>query len=488
MTSARAARRLFRQRVAWLAVIREWLTLRSIRARLTFWYLLTLALTMTGFATSFWLVRASMLYSQFDDALEIQGHELVAELGQELLELDPATRLAVHPIASRAPLLVRSSEGTVLYRAPGFPLIGWAADRDLAAAAKSNGTSVVPVTDRSRRDLHVVTVRFGRQGADPLTLQLAASVAPVEISLRQLAARLLMAIALVLAIAAYGSLRTAHYALAPVDKIVDRVREVQSAGLDERLDVGGGSAELDRLIATLNDMLDRIGVSVRSARRFAADASHELQTPLTVMRGLVELQLRQASEPEREQAARDLLAEIERTSVLIRDLRLFALAEVGRLVQAPEPVDIRTLVEECVEIARAIAEPKHVRVELDVKGRPVVLGSALHLRRVVLNIATNAVAYSSPGAAVRVGVEADRNEVLIVVRDEGCGIAESDLPHIFEAFYRADPARARQTGGTGLGLAIADQIVRAHGGRIAVASEPGRGSTFTVALPARLRK
>ena len=466
------------------SAIRRRLTLRSIRARLTFWYLLTLGLTLVGFALFFWLVRARTLYQEFDAALEIRGHDVVAELRPALLELDPASALAIRPTAARLPIVVRLSGGEVVYRAPGFPLVGWAAERDLAAAARDRRTSVVAVSDRSRGQLRIATIPVDRQGTDALAVQVAASVDPVERALRQLGGGMALAILLVLAIAAYGSGRTARYALAPVDAIVARVREIQSAGLSERLDVRGGSAELDRLIATLNDMLDRIEVSMRSARRFAADASHELQTPLTVMRGLVESRLRRLRESGHEDVGQDLLLEIERSSTLVRDLRLYALAEAGQVVAVREPVDVATLAEECTEIARAMAEPKQIRVDLAIDSRPVVSGAALHLRRVLLNIAVNAVAYSSSGSAIGIRVARDHDEALVEVRDEGCGIGPEDLPHIFEPFYRADPARARDTGGTGLGLAIADQIVRAHGGHIRVSSRLGAGSLFTVALPA----
>jgi len=138
-----------------------------------------------------------------------------------------------------------------------------------------------------------------------------------------------------------------------------------------------------------------------------------------------------------------------------------------------------------LEIARALAEPRQIRVELVVDDRPAVSGSNLHLRRVLLNIATNAITYSPAESTIRIRVARDKDMAVIVVRDEGCGIGADDLPHIFEPFYRTDPARARQTGGTGLGLAIADQIARAHGGRIQVSSELDHGSVFTVTLPLR---
>jgi signal transduction histidine kinase len=464
------------------SAIRSRLTLRSIRARLTFWYLLTLGVTLAGFAVFFWLLRARTLYGEFDAALEIRGHEVAAELRTALFELDPGAGLAIHPAAARLPLLVRASPGTVVYRAPAFPLVVWAAERDLAAAARAPRASVVTVRDRSGSQVRVVTILVDRQGANPLAVQLAASIAPIEGTLRQLGGGMALAILLVLVIAAYGSSRTTRYALAPVDAIVARVREIQSSGLDERLDLRGGSAELDRLVSTLNEMLDRIGASMRSVRRFAADASHELQTPLTVMRGVVEARRRDV-ESEQEDPDRDLLAEIDRSSALIRDLRLFALAEAGQVVAVPEPVDVATLAEECAEITRALAEPRKIRVDLAVEGRPVVSGSALHLRRVLLNLTTNAITYSPPESTIAIRVALEQAEAVLVVRDHGCGIGTDDLPHIFEPFYRTDPARARQTGGTGLGLAIADQIARAHGGQIHVSSELDHGSVFTVTLP-----
>jgi two-component system OmpR family sensor kinase len=466
------------------STIRTRLTLRSVRARLTFWYLLTLGTTLLVFGVFVWIVRAATLYRELDAALEVQSHQIATDLRPALLELDPAAALVQQPRADVLPIAVRRSRGTLLYRSTAFPTIDWAGDRQLAQTPIGPGVSLTTVNDRSGVPVRVATLWIDRPGAETLAIQVAGSTEPARHILRQLAGTMAVAILVVLAVASYGSGLTTRRAFAPVDAIVARVRDIQTTGLGERLHVSGASAELDRLVVTLNEMLDRIEASMRSARRFAADASHELQTPLASMRGIVEANVRNAERTGADRrTADDLLAEIGRCSILVRDLRLLALAEAGQVVAAPEAVDVAAVAAECGEIARAIAEPRQIHVDMAIGAHPIVRGSALHLRRVILNLADNAIRYSPPESTVHVSVTGTAREAAITVRDQGCGIGVEDLPHIFEPFYRADPARARDTGGSGLGLAIAEQIVRAHGGQITVASRIGEGSTFTVSLP-----
>jgi signal transduction histidine kinase len=180
----------------------------------------------------------------------------------------------------------------------------------------------------------------------------------------------------------------------------------------------------------------------------------------------------------------ELLDDLDRLSELVRDLRLIALAESGHLLDEREPVPLADLVQDCSEMAAVIGGARDVRVESGAPADAVVVsGSGRHLRRVVLNLLQNAIRYSPPGSSVHVSVERADAMAKLTVSDSGCGIGAEDLSHIFEAFYRSDPARARDTGGSGLGLAIVDQIVRAHGGRVDVASAPEQGSTFSVFLP-----
>ncbi len=462
--------------------IRRSLTPESIRTQLTLWYLVMLAAALAAFAVFVFIARARTLMREADAGLQVHAYDLIAQFRPELLGLDVGGALRDDPRAWAEPFVLRESWGTLVFRSPAFPELDAVSERRLAEVARDSD-AVAVVDDRAGVGCRVLTRAVERPGANPLILQVAVSMAPARHILAQLATAMALWFIVVLAVASYGGSFIARRALAPVETIVGRVRTIQASQLADRLDVRTGSQELDRLVETLNGMLDRIEGSMRSARRFAADASHELQTPIAAMRTTVDLSLRDGHTAHEYQViAVDLLGEIDRLSALVRDLRLLALADAGHLLGRPEPVNLGELVQDCCEIVRAIAEPKGVVVTSEVEPDVIVSGSALHLRRVVLNLAQNAVRHSPDGAPVCLAVSRFGSEAAIAVADQGAGIAAEDLPHIFDRFYRADPARARDTGGTGLGLAIADQIVRTHGGRIEVSSTVGEGSTFLVFL------
>lgn len=458
------------------------LRLNSLRARLTFWYLLTLGGALGALALLAFAGQAQGSYRELDRELQLRLLGLASEHRAALLSLDVRGALAQQANPA-LPLLVRDASGRELFRSGQFPALSWADEQGAISAAR-DGTPLLTVADLSGGSVRLATSVVARPGAESLVVQTAASLAPLRRGLTRLGIGMTLSILLVLLVASYGSAATARRALAPVDEIVRRVRLIQATRLSERLDAQTGSEEIDRLAATLNEMLDRIEGSLHSARRFAADASHELQTPLAAMRGAVEVSLRaDRSAAEYRALAADLLAETERLSALVRDLRLLASADREQMVAAAEAVDLAGLVSDCCEIAAAMAEERQVSVEARIRGRPLVLGSSLHLRRVALNLLQNAIRYSRAASRIVVTVARPHGHAMLMVVDQGCGIEPRDLPHIFEPFYRSDPARARETGGFGLGLAIVEQIVRLHRGTIKVASVPGRGTVFTVYLP-----
>ena len=384
-------------------------------------------------------------------------------------------------------MTIRRADGRAIFRSAAFARL--AGEWELAARQGAiNRLAFQTIRDETREEQRLVNERVLSPSGAAFVVQLMAHPAMIDESVHELAAAQGFGILIVLVVATYGSALTARRALAPIDEIIRRGSEIRAHDLGKRLDVEADTVELKQLVQSLNELLERVEEPVHSAQQFAANVSHELQTPLTAMRFAIEsTQGGGRTEEQYGEITDDLLAEIDRMSTLIRDLRLLALAGARQLNTRPEPFDLADLVQQCCEIARAVADSKQIRIEEDAAPGVTVCGSALHLRRVILNLTDNAILYSPPHSVVAVRMWCEDGVATITVSDRGCGIAAADLPKIFDAFFRADRARARDTGGSGLGLAIADQIVRAHHGGITVESEPNEGSTFTVILPAERR-
>jgi two-component system OmpR family sensor kinase len=317
----------------------------------------------------------------------------------------------------------------------------------------------------------------------------------------------LVPVALVLA--GTGGWLLARRALRPVDQMTTAARRIEAEHLGERLGGAEVDDELGRLARTLNEMLARLEAAFAQVRRFSADASHELKTPLTVLRGEVEVALRNRRDPaEYERVLRAVLEEVESMARLVDDLLLLSRADAGALKLDSGPVELDRLVEDVAKEGEVLGRAKRVHVTIKSLEPLVVRGDGPRLKQLLRNLVDNGVKYTSPGGQVALvlrRVEQSNRQMVdpakpvdqltsrpidpavewaeLVVQDAGIGIAPEALPRIFERFYRVDPARSRETGGAGLGLCIAKTIAEAHAGAIEVQSTPGAGSTFTVRLP-----
>ena len=223
----------------------------------------------------------------------------------------------------------------------------------------------------------------------------------------------------------------------------------------------------------------------RMRRDFVANVSHELRTPLAAIQGYAETLLDGALD-ERETAlrfSRRILEQCRRLGDLLADLLTLSRLEGTAPLRAQEPVDLRETIAEAVELLAGGAASKQVKLEVEPGGPAVVAGDADGLLRLAANLIDNAVKYNHPGGRVTVRLTAAAGQVQLEVADTGIGIPAAALPRLFERFYRVDKGRAREEGGTGLGLAIVKHVAQAHGGRVEVESEPGRGSRFRVLLP-----
>jgi signal transduction histidine kinase len=234
-------------------------------------------------------------------------------------------------------------------------------------------------------------------------------------------------------------------------------------------------------------MFERLERSFSALHRFTAEASHELKTPIMVLRAGVERALRHpGTPPESLQALDESLDQVNLMTELVDSLLTLARADEGRLPLALEDCDLRSLVEEAGETASILAESAGLTVTVTLPPGPVPFRADRNrIRQLLLNLVTNAVKYTPAGGHVTIQLEAQESGLLITVSDTGIGIAAGDLPHIFDRFWRADPARSREgeRPGVGLGLAITKWVAEAHGGTISVQSRPGRGTQFLVALP-----
>jgi two-component system, OmpR family, sensor kinase len=268
------------------------------------------------------------------------------------------------------------------------------------------------------------------------------------------------------------------------------INEVQAItdgrSLHRRLALEDTSDELTRLARTLNEMMGRLETSFAALRRFTADASHELKTPLTVLRADVERAMSAAPQStEQLVALEEALRETRRMADLVDSLLTLARADEGRFDLVQEPIDLEPLAREIYETAVILGEDAGITVSMPVLESVTVLGDRERLRQLFMNLVVNAIKYTARGGRVDLSLSQRLHAATFTVRDSGIGIAAGDLPYIFERFWRADRVRSRgsERGGFGLGLAIGQYIAQAHGGALTVTSRLGRGTVFTVTLP-----
>jgi len=273
--------------------------------------------------------------------------------------------------------------------------------------------------------------------------------------------------------------------LAPVNRIMATAEGIGVQNLSRRLEVPKARDELRRLSETLNAMLDRIETSFKRITQFTADASHDLRTPVTIIRSTAEITLRrQRSVEEYREGLTTILETSVETSELLENLLTLARADAGAVGMEMHPLELGAHVKKAQQRALALSADKPLDVAAVTPAEPVwVKADAIAIDRLLLILLDNAVKYTPAGGRCEIALEQEGDRAKIRVRDTGIGIAEQDLQSIFERFYRADRARSRNIRGAGLGLAIARWITEMHGGTIAAESEVGEGTTFEVCLP-----
>jgi heavy metal sensor kinase len=470
----------------------------SIRQRLTLWYTFVLMIAMIAFAAVIFIGGAWQLESTTDRELQQTARQLTGPLlrGEDPLVIDTSYR-----VLSLDGQIVRSS-GLPVRRIPVAPEVLAAARQGQSwretvrtppippdvAAGETPARRVAPLTPAVR----MLSVPLGKPAR--VILQ----VGKVEADVLRLRALLIttLAVGLVLGLplAALGGWWLAGRALAPVRAMVEAANRIEAENLADRLPQPPQRDELGQLARTFNQLLDRLQAAFQRERRFTADISHDLRTPLALIKSSIEVAL---NRPRSAAELRSTLAEadtqIDRLSGLLDAALTLARADSGQLQEHFTALNLSELLTDLVETSAPYAqEERGQALACDIIPDLWVRGDRDHLTRLFLNLLDNAMQYTPGGGrgvhdGIRVLAAATREQLTVTVEDTGSGIAPEDLPHVFDRFYRADKARS---GGShpparhaGLGLSIAQVIAHAHGGEITVESVLGQGSRFIVRLP-----
>jgi|GEM_PF-1590304 signal transduction histidine kinase len=329
-------------------------------------------------------------------------------------------------------------------------------------------------------------------------------VTDIEQSLRKVQSSFYIGIPLALAISIFGGLWLARKALRPMEQIADTAREISAKNLSQRIDLPGKTdRELVMLIETLNLMFTRLESSFQQVTQFTSDASHELKTPLAIMKGEIEQTERHIESAmhdsstsgtldvnEMRQVLTSLMEEVERMQRIVEGLLMLSRADDRRLPLARETINVYEYLDSLREDAAILAEERGLQLEGRFDGQArwkKISADTTRLYQVVMNLVDNALKYTPPGGKVKLFLYSSDHHVRFGVADNGIGISKEDVPKIFRRFYRTDGARTGPNGDAerslGLGLAIVKSIVEAHGGTIDVESELGKGTRFTISMP-----
>jgi heavy metal sensor kinase len=465
---------------------------KSIKFKLTLWYVVILGIILSSFSFFLYFTLADSLYKGVDNKIKTMA-EIVASssnrpfgAGPSFTDLDRimTERYGVRPLGRYIQILDESGRiggSSTNIRDIKIPL-----NFPTLKAASKGQTTFETVQVMGKYPLRVVTMPILVDTRMVGIVQVGSPLEEVQEALHQLLLILLIAVPAALLFASAGGLFLANKALRPVDEITQTARRIGSGDLSQRIRIKRVNDELGRLASTFNEMIAKLEGSFRQVKRFTADASHELKTPLTILRGEVEVGLKKRRAlKEYQRILHSNLEEIHRMSRIVEDLLILSRADMGELTMEREEMELASLAREVWEDLQILAQEKGVQLKFIGDGSTKVEGDPLFLRQLILNLTENGLKYTPPGGEVALTVEGDRDQGVarILVSDTGVGIAPKDQKRVFDRFFRADKARSRETGGTGLGLSICQWIARAHEGQIVVASKVGKGSTFTVTLP-----
>jgi heavy metal sensor kinase len=460
--------------------------IRSFRFRLTVWYVALFSLLFVVFGIFLHGLLSKDLRTRLDQSLTSEANTTSALLEDELVEEKGDVRMA-------------ATEAVAGLRLQGSRVAILSGSRLLASSGpvsqQESDAVVAQAAGNASPDLLLALPQLGPNGARAATHRLDTlgrsflifSIAPLDSIVADLGVVrrvIFLALPLLLGLAGIGGYLLSTHSLAPLNWMADQAREITGSNLNRRLEIGNAAEELAILAASFNELLARLDQSFEAMRRFVADASHELRTPIAVIRGEADVALsHDRGAAEYKESLAIVLDESRRLSRLVDDLLNLARADAGRVKLEVQEFYFNELLAECCRSMQTLASASGITLECRSAGDVQFRGDEALLRRLAINLLDNAIRYTPPAGKVSAELEADPAAVRIRISDTGAGIPPEAAPHVFERFYRADKARSRQDGGFGLGLAIVKWIAEAHNGTVELTRNAGPGTTFTVTLP-----
>jgi two-component system OmpR family sensor kinase len=454
----------------------------SLRVRLALVYLALLAVTLGVFSLATYLIAANRLYTYVDDNLTVRAEGLVAALqplDAPIFQEDIArNRAALDEEASAGAIFqIRDAQGNILYASaqPG--------SLSLPSPEMTSATESTFLTGEIREQrLRVLYRRIIRDGQILGSVEVAESLHQADEALNQIRNVFIAGGVAVLVLTSASAFWFAGRALDPVRQVSRLARDIErTADFSRRLDEPRVQGEMKELVTTFNAMIGRVERALEAHRAFLADSSHELRRPLTVLRMNIDILNDPALPPEqREVCLREIRREAETMSRLLSDLLL--LSREGAQAFDRTFVDYTSLCKEAM--ARLRTQDNRHDLRSNVAEGVGVVGDKERLAQMLWNLLDNAARYTPDEGRIELRLLRLDSLARLEVEDTGIGISEDDLPHIFDRFYRSQLARATAADGVGLGLSIVKHVAEAHGGGVKVDSQPGRGTTFTVDLPA----
>lgn len=460
----------------------------SMRRRLVLLHMLAILVAVGATAGAGWWMMSRSVNRQLDGALLA-----LAEAEAAMLADGDGAAIHVHeaPAGSAPPSLTRldrlvqiiDGQGRVVARSANLGSENLPALPHLLERLAGGKPVFETLPDTSEEPLRMVSLPAQVRG-QRYAVQVAGSLDDVNQILRSAAMLFALMAAALLAALGWAGARLSSKLFVAIDNIVDQAREIEDGNLHRRLPHPGDDDEIGQLVQTLNAMLERIEQAFDTQRRFTADASHELRSPLSRLRAEIEITLRRPRDSgDYVTALRSCLDEVERLTTLVEELLMLARIDAGQERGPAAMVSLSALARDTIERLAPHSRERGIAITLtdelpqavDVDGAPLGL--------VLRNIVDNAIKFSPPGGRIDVRLASVAHGTVLTVADQGPGIGEDELPFLFDRFFRGDGARAEGIDGVGLGLALCQAILRASGGRIEVSNQPQGGALFSVWLP-----